>query len=262
MARRQEAPIPVWHGRTVLGAGRTAAVVLCCLLVAGCGATTARVGTGATVVDPPRTAAPQASHPASIAPGLDLSTYSVSDPSSRWVVVNKQRPLAPISYRPPDLTSVGSGQFLRADAAGALRRLVGAAAAAHLSIRAVSGYRSYSSQLSVHDRSVERNGDDADDSSARPGFSEHQIGWAVDVGGGGCDVEECFGSTAQGRWVAANGWRYGFVVRYPQGSQAITGYTYEPWHLRWVGVPLATYLHDRHIPTLEQVFGLPPAPSY
>jgi D-alanyl-D-alanine carboxypeptidase len=200
---------------------------------------------------------------ARVRPSLDLSTYSTTDPSSRWVVVNKQRPLSPSTYAPTDLTSVGDGQVMRADAADALMQLFRAAAAAKVPMHAVSGYRSYSYQVSVHERSVERNGSAAaDDSSARPGYSEHQTGWAVDVGSGTCVVEQCFATTPQGEWVAANSWRYGFIVRYPDGAQAITGYEYEPWHLRWVDVPLATYMHDRDIATLEQVFGLPAAPSY
>ncbi|MGH3744849.1 MAG: M15 family metallopeptidase [Mycobacteriales bacterium] len=240
--------------------GRALLVLGAAAVLAGCGSASAPSGrpTDAAAV---ATGSPTgATSPGR--PPLDLSTYSTSDPTSRWVVVNKQRPLSPVTYAPGDLQSAGDGQFMRADAAAALAGLLAAAAAASVPLRAVSGYRSYSYQVSVHDRSVDQNGAAADDSSARPGYSEHQTGWAVDVGGGGCDVEECFADTPQGRWVAANCWRYGFVVRYPKGAEAITGYEYEPWHLRWVDLRLSTYLHDRGIATLEQAFGLPAAPSY
>lgn len=243
--------------------GKALLVLGAVVVLAGCGG--APLPSRTTL--PPTTAATTgtsaASTPAQTRSSLDLTTYSITDPNSRWVVVNKQRPLSPGTYVPTDLTSVGGGQVVRADAADALTQLMSAASAANVPIHAISGYRSYTYQVSVHQRAIDDEGtDDAEQASARPGYSEHQTGWAVDVGGGGCDVEECFADTAQGRWVAANSWRFGFVVRYPQGAQAITGYTYEPWHLRWVDVPLATYLHETNISTLEQVFGLPTAPSY
>ncbi|MCY7411454.1 MAG: D-alanyl-D-alanine carboxypeptidase family protein, partial [Salinibacterium sp.] len=72
----------------------------------------------------------------------------------------------------------------------------------------------------------------------------------------------CFADTPQGQWLAANGWMYGFIVRYPNGYTQITGYEYEPWHMRFVGVELATELHSTGVLTLEEFFGLPPAPTY
>jgi D-alanyl-D-alanine carboxypeptidase len=62
--------------------------------------------------------------------------------------------------------------------------------------------------------------------------------------------------------VAANGYRFGYVIRYPEGLQEVTGYKYEPWHVRYVGVALATQMHDSGVPTLEEFFGLPAAPEY
>jgi D-alanyl-D-alanine carboxypeptidase len=243
--------------------GKALLVLGAVVVLAGCAGAPITSATNAAPTTAGTTTGPSASTAAQSRPSLDLTTYSITDPTSRWVVVNKQRPLSPSTYAPTDLAPVGGGQVMRADAADALAQLMSAASAAKVPMHAVSGYRSYSYQVSVHDRSVERNGSAAaDDSSARPGYSEHQTGWAVDVGVGGCDVEKCFAETPQGRWVAANSWRYGFVVRYPQGAQAITGYEYEPWHLRWVDVPLATYMHEKNISTLEQVFGLPAAPSY
>jgi zinc D-Ala-D-Ala carboxypeptidase len=67
---------------------------------------------------------------------------------------------------------------------------------------------------------------------------------------------------AEGQWAAANAYKYGFVIRYPQNKQATTGYIYEPWHLRYVGKALAQEIHNQGNPTLEEFFGLPAAPGY
>jgi D-Ala-D-Ala carboxypeptidase. Metallo peptidase. MEROPS family M15B len=124
----------------------------------------------------------------------------------------------------------------------------------------VSPYRSYSTQVRVYNGWVSRLGQaQADRQSARPGYSEHQTGLAVDVD---TAVNQSFGATPPGMWIAANSWQYGFIVRYPDGLEPVTGYEYEPWHLRFVGVELATEMHSTGIQTLEQFFGLPSAPDY
>lgn len=192
-----------------------------------------------------------------------LRAHSLTDPRSIWVVVNKRRPLHPLTYRPPDLASVGHGQFMREPAARELIAMLAAAARAGLSMQADSGWRTYAYQVAVHRQAVASEGERlADESSARPGYSEHQTGWAVDLAGDGCDIAACFAATPDGRWVAANAYRWGFIIRYPAGEEAITGYEPEPWHVRYVGIPLATRMRNGHIPTLEQAFGLPSAPDY
>jgi D-alanyl-D-alanine carboxypeptidase len=124
----------------------------------------------------------------------------------------------------------------------------------------VSPYRSYPSQVSVYNGWVSRLGQaQADQQSARPGFSEHQTGLAVDID---TAVSQAFGATPAGTWLAQNSWKYGFIVRYQQGQEAITGYEYEPWHFRYVGIPLATELQKEGFPSLETFFGYPPAPNY
>lgn len=194
---------------------------------------------------------------------FDTKKYSIDDVTSIWVVVNKTRPLNPKTYAPADLTAVGGGQQMRAEAAGALKSLLAGAKSDGLTISPLSGYRSYGTQVSVYNNEVATNGQAvADTQSARPGTSEHQTGLAIDVGGGGCGVEDCFGNTAQGKWVAANAYKYGFIIRYPQGKQSVTGYRYEPWHIRYVGVELATEMKNKGVQTLEEFFGLPPAPTY
>jgi D-alanyl-D-alanine carboxypeptidase len=84
---------------------------------------------------------------------------------------------------------------------------------------------------------------------------------AVDVGNGVCNLELCFGNTNAGKWLANNAHVYGFVIRYPAGKESITGYQYEPWHLRYVGKELASEIFKSK-QTLEEFFGLPAAPSY
>jgi len=194
---------------------------------------------------------------------FDKNRYSHDDVTSIWVVVNKQRPLNPKTYAPNDLTAVGGGQQMRKEAAGALANLIAGARAEGLVISPLSGYRSYNTQVSVYNNEVATNGQAvADTQSARPGTSEHQTGLAIDVGGGGCGIEDCFGNTAQGKWVAANAYKYGFIIRYVPGKQDITGYRPEPWHIRYVGTELATEMRNQGIQTLEEFFGLPAAPSY
>lgn len=197
------------------------------------------------------------------APEFDKNQYSLTDPTSIWVVVNKINPLRPKDYAPSDLTSVGNGQYMRKAAANALTKMFAAASAQGKPMSALSGYRSYQTQISVYGNEVKNYGQKvADSESARPGYSEHQTGLAVDLGGGGCGIEDCFGSTSQGKWVAANAYKYGFLVRYTTEKQSVTGYRAEPWHVRYIGTKLATRMHQQGVTTLEEFFGLPAAPSY
>ncbi len=189
-------------------------------------------------------------------PSFNKQKYSLSDPKSPWVVVNKSRPLNPLTYAPADLTTVGSQQ-LRKEAADALSRMIAAAKAEGLTITPMSGYRSYSRQETVYKNEVAAYGQaKADSQSAKPGYSEHQTGWAIDVGGGGCGIEDCFGNTPNGKWVAANSYKHGFIVRYQTGKEAITGYRAEPWHIRYIGTELAAEIHNQNIQTLEEFFNL------
>lgn len=196
-------------------------------------------------------------------PTFNKTAYSVDDPASIWVVANKQRPLNPKTYAPTDLVSVGGGQQLRSEAANALKQMIAAASKEGLTISPLSGYRSYDKQVAVYGNEVKTNGQAvADTQSARPGYSEHQTGFSIDVGGGGCGIEDCFGNTAEGKWVAANSHNYGFIVRYVPGKESITGYRAEPWHIRYVGTNLSNEMKNKNIATLEEFFGLPAAPSY
>jgi D-alanyl-D-alanine carboxypeptidase len=149
--------------------------------------------------------------------------------------------------------------------APSLQRLFAAAAKAGYPMMLSSGYRSYNYQVSVYNSEVKAYGKaQADAESARPGYSEHQTGLASDVApaNGQCDLRQCFGDTPTGKWLAANAYKYGFVIRYPKDGQATTGYEYEPWHVRYIGVEAATAMHQQGIHTLEQFFNLEAAPSY
>ena len=186
----------------------------------------------------------------------------VDSPDSTLVVVNKQRPL-PVEYVPQDLVDA-DGVPLRLEAAEAYLQMVAEAAAAGVPISAVSGFRTGTEQDQLYVSYTENFGPETADSiSARPGYSEHQTGLAVDIANpdGSCALEACFGESLAGSWAAANAHKYGFVVRYPAGAETVTGFAYEPWHLRFVGTELAAKLHGSG-QTLEQFAGLPPAPNY
>ena len=196
---------------------------------------------------------------------------SLADPARRWVVVNKQRPFQPTDFAPQDLvqvqglTTLNAG-ILRQDAAEALEQMAAAIEQAGVGrIGQLSGYRSYGTQISTYAENVADGGQaEADVSSARPGFSEHQSGMAVDLVScaGGCGSIGEFGATAEGAWVAENAWQYGFIVRYEEGQTPTTGYEAEPWHLRFIGPALARAYHEGGFHTLETFFGLPAAPDY
>jgi hypothetical protein len=155
------------------------------------------------------------------------------------------------SYVPPDLVSVseaglsGDGR-VRAIVIDDLRAMQQAAAAAGAPIGIESAYRSYAEQQQVFDAWVKQYGyDRALMTPARPGHSEHQLGVAIDfrTDAPGSSVSGNFGTTAAGKWMAANAWQYGFVMSYPKGATALTCYASEPWHFRYVGRDLAAQVH-------------------
>lgn len=116
----------------------------------------------------------------------------------------------------------------------------------------LSGYRSYSYQKTLYESYVQRDGEAvANTYSAKPGQSEHQTGLAFDVG----SLYFSFGDTAAGIWLRDNAHHYGFIIRYPKGKESITGYTYEPWHIRYINVEVATEIYNRQI-TLEEYLGV------
>jgi D-alanyl-D-alanine carboxypeptidase len=169
-------------------------------------------------------------------------------PLSLLQLVDKQHPL-PADYVPPDLVSVpsayaapGYSSMMNATALAALESMLDGASAAGYDIRVVSGYRSYADQQYTYDYWVGQLGQaEADRVSAKPGYSEHQLGMTADLGSAdfGWDLTDTFGATPDGQWLAAHAAEYGFVLSYPQGKEATTGYAYEPWHFRYLGTDAA-----------------------
>lgn len=191
-----------------------------------------------------------------------------ADPANPYVLVNKEHPLQPVDWVPtalvrPAVDTLGVHDTLRPDAGAALERLATAAhAATGERLVLASGYRPHDYQQKLHARYAREHGAaDADRFSARPGHSEHQTGLAADVTQAGVPFTE-FGTTPLGEWVHAHAWEHGFVVRYPAGSEDITGYRAEAWHLRYVGPALAAYMHHTGVATLEEAFGTGSAPTY
>ena len=203
-------------------------------------------------------------------PSVTASAVQAIDTATSYqVVVNKTRPLSPKTYRPADLVQVPKynpyARIVRRDVSAAIILLGNEMKAAGQGTLIVqSGYRSYQSQTTIHKAKVRALGKVRGEKlAARPGYSEHQTGLAVDFAAKGVNtLQVSFAKTKAGVWLAANAYRYGFVLRYPSGKTAITGYSFEPWHFRFVGIEVATAMHDQAISTLEEYYSLPAAPNY
>lgn len=202
---------------------------------------------------------------ASPAQDFDKTKYSTEELGSMWLIVNKQRPI-PKDYKPelsvPPVTlrlnSSEEQMKLATIAVEPLTAMFKAAKFNDISLVFGSGYRSYALQKSFYDSYVARDGQAAADTySARPGTSEHQTGLAFDATNSKkiCHLEICFEGTPEGKWLAAHAHEYGFILRYKNGQENITGYQYEPWHFRYVGKELATEL-QKTSQTLEEFFEL------
>lgn len=192
----------------------------------------------------------------------------VAQPESIPVLVNKHRKL-PEEYTPGDLvttsipylsSATAEKRKLRSEAANAIAQLFAGAKADGVDLLGVSGYRSHATQVSLFNYYVSKDGyEKARTYSAVPGTSEHETGLAIDVTGGDgrCPAEECFGGTIAAKWLQENVADYGFIIRYPEGKDSVTGYKYEPWHLRYVGKNIAKDIMNRSI-TLEEYFNAVP----
>ncbi|MBM7551124.1 M15 family metallopeptidase [Thalassobacillus pellis] len=193
----------------------------------------------------------------------------VEEPNSFQVVVNKNRKL-PDGFVPKNLVvpdvpfyfdEFHPKKQMRKEAAKALEELFQGARQAGLELVGASGYRSYERQKSIYQNNVKTRGQEwANQFSAKPGTSEHQTGLAMDVTSAqmAFKLEQSFSQTAEGEWLAKHAYEYGFVIRYPKGKSDITGYSYEPWHLRYVGKETAEEIHQQE-KTLEEFFGLLPS---
>jgi D-alanyl-D-alanine carboxypeptidase len=173
--------------------------------------------------------------------------------------VTKVNSLSP-DCAPGDVVALGPSlvadgyepQYMRSEAAAAFNALMADAHAQGHALQAFSGFRSYSLQVSLFWSYVDQYGlEEANRFSARPGHSEHQLGTTMDVSLVGVGLEEEFGLTPAGQWLAANAARYGFVISYPQGGEPITGYVWEPWHIRWLGVNTASAVAESGLSLTE-----------
>ena len=199
---------------------------------------------------------------------LYSNSYVISNPDDRLSIVNKKYNLSS-SYAPQDLVTVtipfspgrtDDVKQMRSFAADALSELCAAAEFDEgYILYGASGYRSYNTQMVLFNKSVESKGSiyEANKLNAVPGQSEHQLGLAMDLTLEELNYElnESFGETEEGIWLKNNAHRYGFILRYPKEKEHITGYSYEPWHFRYVGKETAKYIYENDL-TLEEFYGL------
>lgn len=193
---------------------------------------------------------------------------TVAQPASINVLINKKYFL-PKNYVPKDLVYPTVSfifkekiekRKMRKEAAVALSKLFAGAKKDKIYLGGVSAYRSYITQKAVFNRYVKEDGyENARKYSALPGSSEHQTGLAIDVSSssGKCAAQSCFANTKEAKWLQSKSTNYGFIIRYPKGKESITGYKYEPWHIRYVGVSLAKQMKKRNI-TLEEYYNVYP----
>lgn len=170
------------------------------------------------------------------------------------LIVNKSYSI-PESYRPSNSTGKDyCNDCLTDETLSAFNEMKSAAASEGLTLKVVSGFRSYDFQQRLYDNYVARDGKDgADKYSARPGHSEHQTGLAFDINMAG----DAFTNTPEGKWVNENCYKYGFIIRYPDGKMNYTGFKYESWHLRYVGKELAEVLYNNgNWVSLEEYFDI------
>ncbi|MFJ8457848.1 D-alanyl-D-alanine carboxypeptidase family protein [Lysinibacillus xylanilyticus] len=189
---------------------------------------------------------------------------TVADPESITVLVNKEYAF-PEGYEPKDLVYPNvpfifnekiEKRMMREEAAKYLEKMFNAANLQNIHLAGVSAYRSSQTQTTLFNNYVERDGiEKAKTYSAVPGTSEHQSGLAIDVSGsdGSCAADDCFANTEEAAWLEDNAHNYGYIIRFPKDKDNITGYKYEPWHIRYVGVNLATELYNEGL-TLEEYY--------
>lgn len=177
------------------------------------------------------------------------------------VLINKENAVD-ASYVPEDLKTVSyyakdrsaAGRSMRQEACDAFNALSEGAAAEGYTIVVTTAYRSYDFQASLYNSYVKAHGQaEADTFSAQPGKSEHQSGLSADVSSPSVNYQltRDYIDTEEGRWLNDNAWKYGFIIRFPEGKEDITGYIYEPWHIRYVGKDIAKFIYDHQL-TLEE----------
>lgn len=191
----------------------------------------------------------------------ERAAVMVDNEKGLFILVDKEHPVTK-EYIPGDLSPIAhfakdrtpEGRLMRTEAAVAFDTMCDAATAAGYEIVTTTAYRSYDFQASLYSYYVNLEGQEwADINIAQPGTSEHQTGLAADCSSPSVAYELVveFGDTTEGIWLRDHAHSYGFIIRYPKDRQDITGFTYEPWHIRYVGVAAATFIHKNDL-TLEE----------
>ncbi|MEA4900037.1 D-alanyl-D-alanine carboxypeptidase family protein [Desulfitobacterium sp.] len=194
---------------------------------------------------------------------IDINFHLVSNPTDLLVLVNRANGL-PAEYIPsklviPNIPFSFEGydpkKQMRLEAAQALEQLFAKAKQDNISILGVSGYRSYQRQAQIYATNMEISPTKAQ-FSAPPGGSEHQTGLSMDVtsASNNYQLSQSFALTPEGQWLTQNAPAFGFIIRYPQGKENITGYQAEPWHIRYLGTQVAQLITQQGL-TLEEYLG-------
>lgn len=193
--------------------------------------------------------------------GLDNKYYTnvtkIENEDDLLVLVNKYNSLSS-NYVPKDLTTInakyqwlGRSNQLTKEAAKAFEKMCAAALKDNITILAGSGYRSYNYQKTLYNNYVARDGfAEAETFSARPGYSEHQTGLAMDITNKYGFIDK---NDKEYTWLVKNSYKYGFILRYPENKDEITGYMYEEWHYRYVGIETAKEVYDSNLTYDEYV---------
>lgn len=182
---------------------------------------------------------------------------TIKNPDDIVVLVNKLNKLdkdyIPIDLEEISLQYANDNKYLRKEAKVSFEKLSSEAKLNNYKIIVVSAYRSYNYQTELFNNYVKDKGEKYTlDCSAKPGHSEHQTGLSIDVMGSNNDYDE-FENSPEFEWMINNSYKYGFILRYPKNKVHITGFKYEPWHYRYVGVEVATKIHNEKI-TLEEYY--------
>lgn len=193
------------------------------------------------------------------------NNYLNTESCDHQLLVNKQVSIDKEYKREltiPDVNLVSPGNIeknhLETCTSDALEEMFKDAKKDNINLVAISGYRSYKRQETIYNNNIREYGQKYTDTiSAKPGTSEHQTGLSMDISSrsNNYNLNEQFENTPEGVWLKENSYKYGFIIRYPKGKEDVTEYSYEPWHVRYVGKDFAKFLYTHDL-TLEECYKL------
>lgn len=241
------------------------AILLCAAIVLLCFSVYAYKNRDAIHEEVTKTVAPV--KPADTTPVPTALPAELTTPESKTVLVDKTHTLAedyvPSDLATPYLNSTTGVVQVEKEAGDQAKAMMAQASSEGVKLLVISGYRSYEDQQNLYNSYVTNLGseDAASKVCAKAGMSEHQTGLALDFTDDPSKSAETtdFGNTAAGQWLFQHAHEYGFILRYPQGKESITGYNYMPWHYRYVGVDTATAIWNKsedHNETFEEYYGI------